>query len=116
MANYDVKQLAAHFLALSWAWAWYSEQGLLWWGAIVTITDSPNIYLRPRGIGTVESKTIKDEKWNDVIREVMNNHVYEEYISSPDTMFAINKAIYDKLNQLITFDLQGEHIEYAIYQ
>jgi hypothetical protein len=45
----------------------------------------------------------------------MNNHVYEEYIAEPNTMFAINKTIFEKLNKLITFDLQGEHSEYAIY-
>lgn len=115
MANYDVKQLAAHFLALNNAWAKYFEQGLLWWWAIAKITDSPDIYLRPSGIWTIENKTVKNEKWDDVIRETMQNHVYEEYINSPETMFAINKAIFEKLNKLISFDLSGEHSEYAIY-
>lgn len=115
MANYDVKQLAAHFLALSWAWAWYSEQWLLWWGAMATLSDNSKLYLRPRGIWTIETRTIKNDKWEDVIQEKMNNHVYEEYIAEPNTMFAINKTIFEKLNKLITFDLQGEHSEYAIY-
>lgn len=114
MPTYDVKQLASHYLSLNAARANYWQQGLLLTYIKITVWGE-DLHLRPYWIWTLEFRKVQDAKWVDVDQQKVNNHVYEEYIDSVETMFAINKAIFTKLNSLITFDLSGEQAEYGIY-
>lgn len=112
--TYDLKQLASHFLSLNSTWSNAVNSGLLW--AITTITiDSEVLYLKPNGINTVETRTVKNDKKEDVQQARMNTHTFEDYSDVPETLFLINKAIFTKLNKFISFDLAKDHVEYNIY-
>jgi len=110
--------LANHFMALNNARRWYIE----WWLVSTSTTaltswETPiTLHLRANGIGTIATRTVKNDKEEDVQQQTMISHVLEEYAADDVTMFNINKAIYDKLNLLVTFDLEGDHAEYTIYE
>jgi len=113
--TYDIKQMASHFVGLWNSWRTYVDAGLLSGVATVTI-DSTTVYLRPGGgIWTTETRTVKNDAGVDVQQSRMITHTFDEYISNSVNLFNINKAIFTKLNALITFDLAGEDSEYAIY-
>lgn len=110
----DLKQLASHFMSLNATWSQAINAGLLTAGINVTI-DTETLYLKPNVIGTLETRTVKNDKKEDVQQARINNHTFEEYSDTPETLFLINKAIFAKLNKFITFDLVTEHTEFNMY-
>lgn len=116
MPSLDTKQLASHYLTLNSAWEAYSRQWLFQPIAQIFLANETELYLRPNGIWTLEYRTIKNGEWKDVTQQKTINHTLDEYISNPEDMFYINRAIFRLLDKLITFDLQGEQIEYAMYK
>jgi len=116
--TYDIKKLASHYLALNNAWAKYVEASLLtpWLSVKVGTWDKEvNYLLKPRGIGTIEFRTAKNDKDQDVQQQRVVNHTLEEFIDSPEDVFTINKAIFTKLNAILVFDLVDEHKEFSMY-
>jgi len=110
----NLKQLASHFVALNATRNQAISAGLLN-SAVNVIVDTETIYLKPNVIGTLETRTVKNDKKEDVQQARINNHTFEEYIDTPETLFSINKAIFTKLNLLINFELDGEHSEFNMY-
>lgn len=110
----DLKQLASHFVSLNATRSQSIAAGLLNAGISVTI-DTETLYLKPNVIGTLETRTIKNDKKEDVKQARINNHTFEDYSESPETLFLINKAIFTKLNKFIAFDLVTEHTEFNMY-
>ena len=110
----DLKQLASHFVSLNATRSQSISAGLLSAGISVTI-DTETLYLKPNIIGTMETRTVKNDKKEDIQQARINNHTFEEYADTPETLFLINKAIFGRLNKFITFDLVGEHSEFNMY-
>lgn len=120
MWNYDIKQLASHFLWLNSSWQAYATAWLLSANTSIDVTwweweADYKLYLRPLWLGTLEDVKATNAKGEEKTWQRMKDRVYEEFINDENICFNINKAIYQKIAQVVVFDLEWEHSEYAIY-